>query len=84
MTGDDALSPGRREASRSRWAVVVLSGQDRAPGQGLARWVRPQKISTSQSGENWALTAGWLWREIQVQVSTSCWTSVEARVVDLQ
>lgn len=65
MTGDGAPSPGKREASRSRWTVVVLSGQDRAPGQGLARWVRPQKISTSgqgpQSGPSLGRTGPWQW-----------------------
>lgn len=46
--------------------------------------IRARASEWPQSGENWALTVGWLWREIQAQVSTSCWTSVEARVVDLQ
>lgn len=34
-----------QEADGSLWFC-----QDRGPGQGLVRWVRPQKISTSRQG----------------------------------
>lgn len=55
---------------------MVLSGQDRAPAQGLARWLRPQKLSKSKQGVRvtpvlGALAPGGSWdgygEEIQAQ-----------------